>query len=349
MTELSPTESSPSNHAIIYSERAIELMRKLRVLPTPRNYAVFYACAAGQQTDLVAEVDRIVSNKEYLSEEVLDHIFNSYIAEAQSRVVLETAATTRRIITEMMRDIATFNGATNSIGQEIGSQIERLKPQEMTEEEIRTIAKSVIESAATMQQSTESVNEQLALAQREIYDLRENLAKVTVESERDFLTGSFNRKAFDKRLLDSVEEAKTKHIDLALIMIDVDNFRKFNDKYGHLTGDEVLKFVAKIITETVKGQDSVARFGGEEFAVILPRTSVGAGMIVAENIRKTIAGKELKRKSTGEHYGQITVSLGVSGLHAASDTPYQMIKRADEALYRAKKSGRNRSMQEVAD
>lgn len=344
--EVPAQDATPSNHAIIYSERAIELMRRLRVLPTPRNYAVFYACAAGQQTDLVAEVDRIVSNKEYLSEEVLDHIFNSYIAEAQSRVVLETASTTRRIITEMMRDIAVFNGTTNTVGQEIGAHLERLKPQEMTEEDIRSLAKSVLDGAQTMQQSTESVNEQLALAQREIYDLRENLAKVTVESERDFLTGSFNRKAFDKRLLDTMEEAKTKHLDMTLIMIDIDNFREFNEKFGHLTGDEVLKFVAKIITETVKGQDSVARFGGEEFSVILPRTPVGAGMIVAEAIRKSIAGKELKRKSTGEHYGQVTVSLGVAGFRTSSDTPYQLIKRADEALYRAKRAGRNRVVQE---
>lgn len=346
MNDVPTLDTAPSNHAIIYSERAIEMMRKLRVLPTPRNYAVFYACAGGQQTDLVAEVDRIVSNKEYLSEEVLDHIFNSYIAEAQSRVVMETASTTRRIITEMMRDIAIFNGTTNNIGQEIGQQIERMKPGEMNEEDIRKVAKSVLDGAASMQQSTESVNEQLALAQREIYDLRENLAKVTVESERDFLTGTFNRKAFDRRLAEAMEEAKTKHLDLTLIMLDIDHFRKFNDKFGHLTGDEVLKFVSKIITESVKGQDSVARFGGEEFSIILPRTSVGAGMIVAESIRKSISSKELKRKSTGEHYGQITVSLGVAGFKSGADTPYQLIKRADDALYRAKRSGRNKVVQE---
>ena len=108
----------------------------------------------------------------------------------------------------------------------------------------------------------------------------------------------------------------------------------------------MLKIVAKTLTDSVKGMDTVSRFGGEEFAVILPRTPIGGGMIVAETIRKTIASKELKRKSTGEHYGQVTISLGVASYRHHHDTPQTLIKRADDALYRSKKAGRNRVTQE---
>ena len=320
-------------------------MRKLRVIPTPRNYSVFFSCAAGQPTDLVSEIDRIVSNKEYLSEEVLDHMFTSYIAEAQSRAVLETASTTRKIISEMIHDITVFNGSTQSVSKEVGEQIEHLNKAELNETAVRDFAKTVLQSAQTMQISTESVNEQLAQAQREIFDLRENLAKVTIESERDFLTGCYNRKAFDKHLLQGMEEAHSKEANLSLIMIDIDHFKEFNDKFGHLTGDEVLKFVAKTITDSVKGMDLVARFGGEEFAVILPRTPIGGAMILADSIRKSVAIKELKRKSTGEQYGHVTVSMGVASFRA-EDTPHHLIKRADEAMYRSKKAGRNRVTQE---
>jgi diguanylate cyclase len=176
--------------------------------------------------------------------------------------------------------------------------------------------------------------------------LRENLAKVTTESERDFLTGTFNRKTFDKRLLEAMQEAKEKRTELVLVMLDVDHFKKFNDTFGHLIGDEVLKIVARTLTDSVKGMDTVARYGGEEFAVILPKTPIGGGMIVADAIRKTIAGRELKRKDTGANYGQITISAGVASFRHDKDTPETLVKRADEALYRSKHAGRNRVTQE---
>ena len=91
--------------------------------------------------------------------------------------------------------------------------------------------------------------------------------------------------------------------------------------------------------------DTVARFGGEEFVVILPRTPIRGAMILADSIRKAVAIKELKRKSTGEQYGHVTISIGVSSFRAG-DSAHDLIKRADEALYRSKNAGRNRVTQE---
>ena len=125
-------------------------------------------------------------------------------------------------------------------------------------------------------------------------------------------------------------------------MMDIDHFKAFNDNFGHLLGDEVLKIVAKSLTDCVKGADVVARYGGEEFSVILPNTPLNGAQRVAETIRATIAKRELKRRDSGESYGQITVSVGVSLLRPGSDTNESLIKRADDALYKSKRHGRNR-------
>jgi diguanylate cyclase len=141
--------------------------------------------------------------------------------------------------------------------------------------------------------------------------------------------------------------AKEHHSDLCLMMIDIDHFKRFNDKFGHLLGDEVLKTVARTLTDTLKGRDVVARFGGEEFVVILPDTPIEGAMKVAEMIRSAIAGKELKRKDTGETYGTITVSVGIAHYRAATDTLPTLIKRADDAMYHSKQTGRNRVTREL--
>jgi diguanylate cyclase len=143
--------------------------------------------------------------------------------------------------------------------------------------------------------------------------------------------------------------AKETQGELCLLMIDIDHFKKFNDRFGHLIGDEVLKTVAKTLINTLKGQDMVARFGGEEFVVILPTTKIEGAMIVAESIRSAIASKELKRKDTGESFGVITISMGVARFRHDSDTLPLLMKRADDALYESKKNGRNRVTRESAD
>ena len=339
MTETTPTQADT------YCERAITMMRSLHVLPTPKHYSIFFSCAAGQPSELVREIEQLVEKREYFGDELLERLYTNYLAAAQTRAVQETAATAKRILTEMVTSISQYSGGAQTISDDVARQIDALDDSKLTVDSLKLVANIVIQSAAAIKESSQSVTEKLATAQREITDLRENLAKATTESERDFLTGTYNRKAFDTRLLEAIEDSRATDNALTVLMLDIDHFKKFNDSFGHLIGDEVLKIVARTLVDSVKGMDIVARFGGEEFAVILPNTPLGGGMIVAEAIRKSIASKELKRRSTGENYGQITVSIGVAALRDA-DGPESLVKRADEALYRSKKSGRNRVTQE---
>jgi diguanylate cyclase (GGDEF)-like protein/PAS domain S-box-containing protein len=177
-------------------------------------------------------------------------------------------------------------------------------------------------------------------AQRQIeQELRESENRYKELSITDGLTKLYNSRHFYKNLQLEMERANRYRRSLALLMIDVDDFKKFNDTYGHLVGDKVLAKTGEVIRNALREADTGYRYGGEEFAVILPET-VGPGAVeVAERIRKELAAMPLSLKSKTSRF--ITASMGVSELQA-KDTLSEFIRRADKNLYAAKMEGKNR-------
>ena len=176
--------------------------------------------------------------------------------------------------------------------------------------------------------------------QRQIeQELRESEKKYKELSITDGLTKLYNSRHFYDSLQLEIERANRYQRSLALLMIDIDDFKKFNDTYGHLVGDKVLAQTGEVIRNALREADTGYRYGGEEFAVILPET-VGPGAIeVAERIRKELAAMPISR--IAETSRNITASMGVSELQA-KDKLAEFIKRADENLYAAKTEGKNR-------
>ena len=171
----------------------------------------------------------------------------------------------------------------------------------------------------------------------------EKLAQIALEqlATRDGLTGLANRRCFDDTLHAEWSRAMRQKQPLSLLMVDVDNFKAYNDANGHLGGDECLKRIAVAVASEMRANDLVARYGGEEFAVILPNQSLKGAAIVAERIRARV--EQLRLPNRFARDGRVTVSIGAATALASSDAEAsQLVAIADAALYRAKHMGRNR-------
>jgi len=155
----------------------------------------------------------------------------------------------------------------------------------------------------------------------------------------DSLTGLYNRGYFQGTLTKECSSARRKERSLSLVLVDIDHFKKVNDEWGHQVGDDVLKHVAKMLKTGCRESDIVARYGGEEMALILPETKMEAAMEVAERIRQSLA--EQPYTADGTHV-PVTASFGVATLDAEHESADELIKAADDALYRSKENGRNR-------
>lgn len=160
-------------------------------------------------------------------------------------------------------------------------------------------------------------------------------------SSHDGLTGILNRRSFDEIMTREWERCLENKEPMSLILIDVDFFKKYNDIYGHVSGDNCLRLIAKTVAkQTTRKFDYAARYGGEEFAIILPKTDEKEALKLAEVIRGKV--KELGIEHRGSHLQEITVSLGIAKEHPTEDTSIEeFIYRADKALYKAKSNGRN--------
>ena len=163
--------------------------------------------------------------------------------------------------------------------------------------------------------------------------------KLEILATFDSLTGLYNRRAILGKLHELINLANRYKEDFSLSMLDIDHFKRVNDRYGHLTGDEVLEKIAALIRRNIRDTDIVGRYGGEEFIIILPKTNLSSAWVVAERLRTIIEKTEMK-DSAGNVFA-ITVSQGLAGWERDEDAT-SLISRADEALYKAKEKGRNR-------
>jgi diguanylate cyclase len=325
------------------AEAALNAMATHNVAPTPQNYALWYAYVAKTKPDLERGIDTVIAQRKPFTEELSAELTKRYLADSDIPIdMLETGGRLQSVIEQVRRFLDDQAGDIGNFGQTLdtfSSAIGRNQPP--AAHQMRVLIADLITETQVMAERNQTLETRLGKIAGEVNELRTNLEAVQREALTDALTGIPNRKFFDGRLKEAVREAVRNKEPMSLLLCDIDHFKRFNDTYGHQIGDQVLKLVARTLSECVKGRDTPARIGGEEFSIILPRTNLEQAVIVANQIRSAIVRRKIIDKMTQDNYGDLTLSFGAAE-YRPEEPISEIIRRADAALYHAKRAGRNR-------
>ncbi|MGY8662347.1 GGDEF domain-containing protein [Bradyrhizobium sp. UFLA05-109] len=324
-----------------FAEVALGQIRSLKQTAIPRNYEIWYVYATGYNAPLNKIINETLARNGKLTEADLEQIYETYLSHIKTtdridkvgaRVIGEIDDV-MKVLTDALGMSASYDASLSGAAAKLSTAKDR--------DQIKAIVDTLLHATRDMRETNKALEDRLTLSANEISNLQQSLEAIRAESLTDPLTGLGNRKYFDRMIGMAVQNALASGEPLSLLLFDIDHFKSFNDSYGHLTGDQVLRLVGLSLKQTIKGQDITARYGGEEFAVVLPNTALRQALTVADHIRRAVMAKELKKKSTGEILGRVTISVGVSMLKPGDDTD-SLIERADACLYAAKRNGRNR-------
>ncbi len=327
--------------SMAFAEIALGQIKSLRQTAVPRNYEIWYVYATGYNSPLNKIINETLARNGKLTEADLEQIYETYLSQVKtSDRIDKVGARVIGEIDDVMNLITQALGMSASYDSSLSGATEKLAAAQ-NRDQVAAVIELLVTSTREMRDTNKALEDRLTLSKSEISNLQQSLEAIRAESLTDPLTGLGNRKYFDRSVGIAVQNALANGEPLSLLMFDIDHFKSFNDSYGHLTGDQVLRLVGMSLKQTIKGQDITARYGGEEFVVVLPNTALRQALTVADHIRRAIMSKELKKKSTGEILGRVTISVGVSMLKPDDDTE-SLIERADACLYAAKRNGRNR-------
>ncbi|HSR50104.1 MAG TPA: GGDEF domain-containing protein [Acidobacteriota bacterium] len=322
-----------------YLRMVLPLIAQHGVPCNPVNYAVWYEYVAESCSELKGEIDSLLEEGQSLTNELCETLYRKYISEPDSEVL-------RHLQNEMKRLMGDVYGSVEAVGQQAdrfdrslrdyGDRLESAPDPEG----LRKIVGGILSRVDVMQEANGVLRRHLQDSARQVRELQRELEKTRHEALTDPLTGLANRKAFDRALLEALQSAQTDD-SLCLVLLDIDRFKRFNDTYGHLLGDKVLRLVGAVLRQSTKGKDLAARFGGEEFAIILPETPLKGAMALADQIRRAVESGRVRRVDNGDTVGRVTISAGVAGWRKGEGVS-SLIARADAALYYCKERGRNR-------
>jgi diguanylate cyclase len=337
-TEVELILRSPEAYRLARS--GLDLMAKHKVWPTPLNFELWLHYVCDPHGALASEIDRLVESGQPITEAVSEGLASAYLPKAklneeirdagdQLSRELETVSRAIQAAQKTSRDYGvTLAGASDELARDGG-------PVALDE-----LVGGLATATQRVQHENKVLEKRLHESTSEVSRLKKHLEQVRRDARTDALTNLANRKAFDMELERCREEAQATGRAVTLAILDIDHFKRFNDTWGHQTGDQVLRFVASVIGREARAPRFAARYGGEEFAVLFPGETGDMATPVLQHMLTEIASRVLRRRSTNEELGMVSVSAGLAQL-LPGETGQNVLARADAALYASKKAGRN--------
>jgi diguanylate cyclase len=323
------------------ARKAIEVMEAHGVWPTVLNFEIWVHYVGLKASPLAEEIERLIAAGETFTESVGEQLAAQFLPDSKRNgEILDAGDTLSRELQSVTLAIESAQKTSATYGEQLASASESLASDDAAK--VKEVIDDLSTATRTVQAENKLLESQLSETNAELTRLRENLEQVRRDAMTDGLTNLANRKSFDEALEVACAEADRNGEPLCLGIIDIDHFKGFNDTWGHQIGDQVLRYVASVIGRMGAAPRMAARYGGEEFAVIFPAESTNIAMSALEEIREEVSSRALKRRSTNEDLGAITVSAGVAQ-RLPGEPSVNLVERADTALYASKHAGRNRT------
>jgi diguanylate cyclase len=303
--------------------------------PVPANYSLLYRHYVRGEANL-ADAVRLMIETGYAPEQI-DPANDNGLSEAELQAIANTAQ-------EQLKALEQVVAASHVDACGFGDALEGSAANMVEDRGGNAAIAALIDLTRAMIIKTRAAEAELRAQGQAMNDLHASLAEARTRADTDVLTGLSNRRAFERMLGAVSERAKLSGKPLALAICDVDHFKSINDRFGHVTGDRVLKLIGDILVDHCGVRGHVFRFGGEEFVVLFEELSAEAAYDMIDAARRDLADRNIVKKETGEALGQITMSAGIGGLPPAIDAG-GLLRVADRALYAAKANGRNCAVQ----
>ncbi|MFW2828907.1 GGDEF domain-containing protein [Sphingomonas sp. ID0503] len=328
------------NHSLDILDRVRALMADGDIAPSPTNYEFWYRYVTGADPELVEAIDAVRRSAGKVSHQAMTNIRLELYGGADHGGM-------GKLLDDTQQQIARLTAHVDQSGQDARDYRGRLDTgnkalaEPNTAERQRAMLSEMIRATNAMIEKTSLLEKDLEQSGEKIQSLKADLEVARTESRTDPLTGLANRKAGSDYLAANVTRVRSEDRALSLVFMDIDYFKQFNDRYGHRLGDEVLRLVGSALEKFFHGIGFVARWGGEEFVVVMPGRSLAEAAAIADRFRAFVSARNVRSRDQQRDVGKITLSIGVAELGAEEGT-LRLIDRADRALYRAKSEGRNR-------
>jgi diguanylate cyclase len=337
--EVDLTLRGPKGYEVARS--AIEMMERAKVWPTALNFELWLHLVADPAGALAVELQRLLSSGEQITDFLAEDLAHTFLPKVRLHDQIRDAGDQlSQELATVSRAIQNAQQTSEAYGQQLAGATQELS-EDMESGELKSLVRGLASATNRAQSQNRELEQRLAESTAEVGRLRDHLIQVRRDATTDGLTNLANRKSFDEELERACADADVDGGSVHLAVLDIDHFKKFNDTWGHQTGDQVIRFVASVIGRVGAPPRFAARYGGEEFAMIVSGEAAAQVAQILHEICEEVGSRSLKRRSTNEDLGAVTISAGFAE-RRPGELPVSLMERADTALYASKHAGRNR-------